>query len=163
MLPLIIGIAASVTVGAMASAAPEPVEAFRTGERADVELAEEGLTVLFGKGWKVGVSVRCSVHDADGEPVRLTYGNTSQEVTFQGTKWYPAYETSDPQPPGRYTVLCEADGNDIEVAVAPSREQGQGQLFDTLQYVTLLAGLAVSMAVMLLIFVLRQRSKRARG
>lgn len=67
---------------------------------------------------------------------------------------------SDPQPPGRYTVLCDADGNDVEVAVAPSRERGQGMLFDMLQYVALLAGLAVSMVVTMLIFVLRQRSKR---
>lgn len=160
LLPLAIGIAASVAIGMMAGVAPEPVETFRTGERVDVDLAEEGLTVLFGKGWKAGVSVRCSVHDADGERVPLTYGNTTQEVTFQGTEWYPAYETSDPQPPGRYTVLCDAGGNDVEVAVAPSRERGQGRLFDMLQYVTLLAGLAVSMVVTMLIFVLRQRSKR---
>ncbi|MEU8798951.1 hypothetical protein [Spirillospora sp. NPDC048819] len=93
LLPLAIGIAASVAIGMMAGVAPEPVETFRTGERVDVDLAEEGLTVLFGKGWKAGVSVRCSVHDADGERVPLTYGNTTQEVTFQGTEWYPAYET----------------------------------------------------------------------
>lgn len=105
--PLTFGIAASVLIGGMAGVAPEPVATFHTCERAEVELAEEGLTVLLGKGWKAGVSVRCSVHDADGEPVPLTYGITSQEVTSQGTKWHPAYETSDPQPPGRYTVGCE--------------------------------------------------------
>ncbi|TDC74544.1 hypothetical protein [Actinomadura sp. 7K507] len=158
--PLVIGIAASIVIGGMTGIAPEPVETFRTGERAEVELAEEGLTVLLGKGWTAGVSVRCSIHDADGEPVPLTYGTTQQEVTSRGTEWHPAYETSDPQPPGRYTVLCDAGGNGVEVAVAPIQERSQRALFDTLQYLAALAGLALFLIVTMIVLVLRGLSRK---
>jgi hypothetical protein len=160
LLPLILGIVASVVISRMSDIAPEPVKAFHTGERAEVVLAEEGLTILFGRGWGSGVSVRCAVLDADGEPITLTYGVTWEEVSYQGSEWNPAYETSDPQPPGRYTVECDSAGNDVEVAVAPISPPGQGALFDTLLYVALLTGFAVSVLTTVIIIVLRRRSRR---
>lgn len=160
LLSLIVGIAGAIVVSRMAEIAPEPVETFRAGGRAEVVLADEGLSILLGRGWTVGVSVRCTVLDADGERVPLTYGPSWMEVTYRGSDWSLVYETSDPQPPGRYTVACGAEGEDVEVAVAPISPPGA--FFDTLLYVSLLAGFAVSVTMTVVVFILRRRSKRVR-
>lgn len=160
LLPLILGITAAVTISRMSDPVPAPVVTFPAGERVEVELAEEGLTILLGPGWTAGVSVRCAVFDVVGESVPLTYGFTPDEVSYQDVSWHPAYETSDPQPPGRYTVECDASGDEIEVAVAPIRKHSQETLFSTLVSVSWLAGLAGSVIATVIVFVLRRRSKR---
>jgi hypothetical protein len=160
LLPLILAITAAVVISRMSGKAPEPVETFRAGEQTEVVLAEEGLSILLGRGWTVGVSVRCTVLDAGGQRVPLTYGASRREVTYQGSNWSLVYETSDPQPPGRYTVACDAEGEEVEVAVAPISPPGA--FFDTLLYVSLLAGFTVSVITTVIVVVLRRRSKRVR-
>jgi len=134
---------------------PAPVAEFGSGTSEIVRLEEEGLTIL--REYTVS-GARCAVQDSAGQEVDLTLTGGGLEVTAGGTTWAAVYETSQPVPPGTYTVACESYGGTDRFAVAPYN-QFQGSV-DAFVYSTLGAAVAVSLVVTAVVFVRRRRSRR---
>lgn len=158
-LVLVVGIVVAAVLNNLSQRIPEPVSTFHTGESVEVELAEDGLTILLGDGWEPGAHFRCLVRDSNGEEVTLTYGLTSLEVTHDGTDWHPAYKTSYEQPPGTYTVECAADVGRIEVGVAPAYDLNDPP-FRVLVNVAWLGGVAGCVITTVVVLILRRRSRQ---
>jgi len=101
------------------------------------------------------VSVRCTLRSADtGESVALESSSTSSSYTFGSYHGQSAYQLTIPRA-GTYHLACDGDGGPAALAI------GGGIFGDILFFVLSLVGLILAtVAIFVVIFVLRRRSQR---
>ncbi|GAA5111268.1 hypothetical protein [Haloechinothrix salitolerans] len=95
------------------NAFPGPVAELSSGEQRDVTLDDEGLTIFIDR---TPASARCQATDNTGAPVELGPTKGTETVTASGAEWRVLLRSTNPVPPGTYTVTCVATEATAETA-----------------------------------------------
>lgn len=125
---------------------PGPEGEFRSGGTQTVDLDREGLTIFADRSVTGG---RCEAADGAGNPIALTEPTGSETVTSNGTEWKVVLRSDQPQPPGRFTVTCEAADATATFAVGP-----HASVFGALGQIFAAIGTAVVCGLIALVIVL---------
>ncbi|MPZ01046.1 MAG: hypothetical protein GEU97_24395 [Actinophytocola sp.] len=102
----VLSLVGAALIGANAiNAFPGPVAELSSGEQRDVTLDDEGLTIFVDR---TPADARCQATDDSGAPVELGPTKGSETVNTSGTEWHVLLRSTQPVPPGTYTVTCAA-------------------------------------------------------
>lgn len=94
---------------------PEPVAQGRVGTPLQATLHKEGLTVFTADR---AAALACSA-SGPGGAVPLRPVNINETVSTGAGTWYVALRSTDPTPPGDYTVSCTSEQQSLVYAVGP--------------------------------------------
>ncbi len=102
----VLSLVGAALIGANAiNAFPGPVAELSSGEPRDVTLDDEGVTIFVDR---ISTSARCQATDDSGAAVTLGSTKGTETVTASGTEWHVLLRSTQPVPPGTYTVTCVA-------------------------------------------------------
>lgn len=136
---------------------PGPEGEFRAGNTHTANLEREGLTIFADRSVTGG---RCEAADGAGDPIALTEPSGSETVDINGREWKVVLRSEQPQPPGSFTVRCEASDPSATFAVGPhtSVAGALGQIFAAIG-VAVVCGL-VALVIVLIVAIRRSAARR---
>ncbi|WP_278313894.1 hypothetical protein [Lolliginicoccus levis] len=127
----------------------------RANQPIEASIEEEGLTIFADTE---RASLECEVSDASGATVPMRGLSASETITVGSRSWHVILRSSEPTPPGDYSVLCTSEDSSVIYGV--------GAWSSVFGFVGLVLGAVAALGVglfggfllWLVIFLLRRRT-----